>query len=194
VYPPIHLTPEQSPSNARAEPEAGTPAHLPGTPVHFSHPLSPAKFVPTPDEQGDIMGRRDEYDDDEDDRGRRPAKRGGVPPALVVLLAIGGGFLFLAIAVGVGALMLAGRTVETRPTQTEPANKLYTRDEFRKLLMGKTAEEVIQLIGKPKSTSDTPDRNPMWLYRGITYDPLAKNTDISTYVYFRRGVVDDIRF
>jgi hypothetical protein len=126
--------------------------------------------------------------------GARVQHSGLGPPALVVLLAIGGGFLFLAIAVGVGALMLAGRTVETRPTQTEPANKLYTRDEFRKLLMGKTAEEVIQLIGKPKSTSDTPDRNPMWLYRGITYDPLAKNTDISTYVYFRRGVVDDIRF
>jgi len=137
------------------------------------------------------MGRRDE----DDDRDRRPVKRGGLPPALVVLLAVGGGCVFLAVAVGVGALALtAGRQVETRPTQTEPANKLYTRDEFRALLMGKSMDEVIQLIGKPKSTSDTPDRNPMWLYRGITYDPLAKNTDISTYVYFRRGRVDDIRF
>lgn len=138
------------------------------------------------------MGRRDEYDDEDEIKSPRgDLKRGGVPPGVWVLLGVA----------GVGAVMLfgalaltAGRQAETRPTQTEPANKLYTRDEFRQLLMGKTADEVIQLIGKPKSTSDTPDRNPMWLYRGITYDPLAKNTDISTYVYFRRGVVDDIRF
>lgn len=108
--------------------------------------------------------------------------------------------MLLGVAV-VGAVMLfgalaltAGRTAETRPTRTEPANKLYTRDEFRTLLMGKTADEVLQAIGKPNSTADTPDRDPMWYYRNITYDPLTKNTDTSTYVYFRRGRVDDIRF
>jgi len=131
------------------------------------------------------MGRRDEYDDDEDDR--RPVKRGGLPPALVVLLAVGGGCVFLAVAVGVGALMLAGRTVETRPTQTEPANKLYPRDEFRKLLMGKTADEVIQLIGKPDSTSDFGDGEPTWRYKDITTDPVSGRTDTSVTVWFNRG-------
>lgn len=137
------------------------------------------------------MGRRDEYDDEDFSPPRGGLKRGGVPPGVWVLLAVGG---VGAVMLAVGLVVTAARTVETRPTQTEPANKLYTRDEFRKLLAGKTMEEVLQLIGKPDSTSDTPDRDPMWLYRGITYDPLTKNTDTSVYVYFRRGVVDDIRF
>lgn len=137
------------------------------------------------------MGRRDEYDDDEDDR--RPVKRGGLPPALVVLLAVGGGCVFLAVAVGVGALMLAGRTVETRPTQTEPANKLYTRDEFRKLLVGKTADEVLQAVGKPDSTSETA-LGAYWYYRHKTTDPVTGQTDANAQVCFSNGQVVRINY
>lgn len=136
------------------------------------------------------MGRRDEYDDDEDDRGRRPAKRGGVPPGVWVLLGVG----------GVGAVMLfgalaltAGRAVETRPTQTEPANKLYTRDEFRKLLVGKTADEVLQAVGKPDSTSETA-LGAYWYYRHKTTDPVTGQTDANAQVCFSNGQVVRINY
>ena len=136
------------------------------------------------------MGRRDEYDDDEDDRGRRPAKRGGVPPGVWVLLGVG----------GVGAVMLfgalaltAGRAVETRPTQTEPANKLYTRDEFRKLLVGKTADEVLQAVGKPDSTSETA-LGAYWYYRHKTTDPVTGQTDANAQVCFFNDQVVRINY
>ena len=136
------------------------------------------------------MGRRDEYDDDEDDRGRRPAKRGGVPPGVWVLLGVG----------GVGAVMLfgalaltAGRAVETRPTQTEPANKLYTRDEVRKLLVGKTADEVLQAVGKPDSTSETA-LGAYWYYRHKTTDPVTGQTDANAQVCFSNGQVVRINY
>ena len=86
------------------------------------------------------------------------------------------------------------RQTEQQQQQTEPVGKLYTRDEFRKLLMGKTMDEVLKAIGKPESTSDTPDRNPTWYYKNITHDPLTKETDSTTYVDFRRGRVEDVRF
>jgi outer membrane protein assembly factor BamE (lipoprotein component of BamABCDE complex) len=102
-----------------------------------------------------------------------------------VLLGVGGvGTVML-----FGALALtAGRQVETRPTQTEPANKLYTRDEFRQLLMGKTMEEVLKAIGKPNSTAESPP-DTYWYYRGITYDPVTGKTDGSVQVCIERGVV-----
>lgn len=144
------------------------------------------------------MGRR--RDDDDEGYDDRPASRsqGGTPVAVWVLLGVavaGAG----ALALGVVAVIASQaerqqRQTEQQQQQTEPVGKLYTRDEFRKLLMGKTMDEVLKAIGKPESTSDTPDRNPTWYYKNITHDPLTKETDSTTYVDFRRGRVEDVRF
>jgi outer membrane protein assembly factor BamE (lipoprotein component of BamABCDE complex) len=137
------------------------------------------------------MGRRDEYDDEDEIKSPRgDLKRGGVPPGVWVLLGVA----------GVGAVMLfgalaltAGRQAETRPTQTEPANKLYTRDEFRKLLVGKTADEVLQAVGKPDSTSETA-LGAYWYYRHKTTDPVTGQTDANAQVCFSNGQVVRINY
>lgn len=137
------------------------------------------------------MGRRDEYDDEDEIKSPRgDLKRGGVPPGVWVLLGVA----------GVGAVMLfgalaltAGRQAETRPTQTEPANKLYTRDEFRTLVMGKTQDEVIAAVGKPDKASQEPDRE-FWRYFGRTYDPAANGkAEDSAELEFNSGRVARVR-
>ena len=135
--------------------------------------------------------RRDEYDDDEDDDRAGKPPRGGLPPGVWVLLGVavaGAG----ALALGVVAVIASQaerqqRQTEQQQQQTEPVGKLYTRDEFRKLLMGKTMDEVIQLIGKPDSTSDFGDGEPTWRYKEITTDPVSSRTDTSVTVWFNRG-------
>src|SRR5579863_2039057 len=49
-----------------------------------------------------------------------------------------------------------------------PAKKIYLRDEFRKLIMGKTKEEVINLLGKPDRTDEENSFGTYWYYHEIT--------------------------
>lgn len=134
------------------------------------------------------MGRRDEYDDEDDDRDRRPAKRGGLPPGVWVLLGV---------AV-VGAVMLAVglvvSRVERQQQQAEPIGKQYSRDEFRKLVVGKSTDEVLAAIGKPESTSSSSPQHQLWVYRYITVDPVTKEPDFSALVTFRNGKATDVSY
>jgi outer membrane protein assembly factor BamE (lipoprotein component of BamABCDE complex) len=67
---------------------------------------------------------------------------------------------------------------------------MWARDEFRKLVVGKTKEEVINSLGNPDRISGDGLR---WTYRGRTYDPTATSNDISTTVRFGRETGKVIR-
>lgn len=69
---------------------------------------------------------------------------------------------------------------------------MMTREEFKAAVTGKTPEEVIALVGKPKST--TADRTgETWFYEGVTIDPVTGKNDFTTVV-FSKNVVERIRF
>lgn len=69
---------------------------------------------------------------------------------------------------------------EVSAQSSKPAEKgtkkLYTRDEFQKLVAGKTKDEIIALIGRPSRTISTSSVD-YWVYEGITYDPASKQRD-----------------
>lgn len=79
--------------------------------------------------------------------------------------------------------------VEQKPA----AKKAYTRDEFRKLVLNKTADEVIKAVGKPDSTSELGD-SVWWYYKNVTTDPITGKTDQSVQLAFSGGVVASVNY
>lgn len=75
------------------------------------------------------------------------------------------------------------------PTQGEPPTKrekTYTREEFKKLVLGKTKEEVIKLIGKPNRTKEDKYLGEyclVWQYDGIAKDKDAIELDPITQLW-----------
>lgn len=79
-------------------------------------------------------------------------------------------------------------------TDLKPKAKVRTREELKTLLVGKTKDEVLQILGKPEKTVETP-AGDVWHYRGITRDPISGKDDLSTWVDFdRNGRVEKLSF
>ena len=77
----------------------------------------------------------------------------------------------------------------TLPQDEPPAkrDKIYTREEIKKLLTGKTQEEVKKLIGKPNRTDYSKWDNSRvltWQYDGLVKDKDATETDPITQIWF----------
>lgn len=67
----------------------------------------------------------------------------------------------------------------------DKAEKVYSRDEFRGLVVGKTPDEVIRAVGRPDKTSGADSR--YWSYRERTRDPITGKTDGNIMVVFENG-------
>ena len=79
----------------------------------------------------------------------------------------------------------------------EKREKIYERQEFKKLVWGKTTEEVKTLVGKPNRTSyekDAGDLMLVWHYDGITKDKDALETDEVTRIWFYSSTGKVYRF
>lgn len=112
-----------------------------------------------------------------------PARR-RKPPVPVWLIVLAGCLaVAVPVAVGVGAVALA--------VWSAPAT--YERGEFRKLVMGKKADDVIRAVGRPDQTQDS-DRDQYWYYRERTYDRVTGNLDFSAQVVFRDGRVVAVNY
>ena len=132
--------------------------------------------------------RRAQPRDDEPPVYRSRPRRGGLPAWLV----ISGGILAVTVLAGVATILMA---VNARQRAADPATKLYSREEFARLVTGKTPDEVIAILGKPESTrqtSDGPSESFRYEYR--TYDQITGKTDYSVHLYFRRGVVASVSY
>lgn len=82
------------------------------------------------------------------------------------------------------------------PAASPAAKKTYSRDEFTKLVMGKTGDEVIKRLGRPDTTQEnasTPD-SPTWFYHDITIDPVSGKTDYAAQLIFDRGKVVNVNY
>lgn len=87
-------------------------------------------------------------------------------------------------------------TTPTTPTEATPAKtepKIYTREEFTALLVGKTQDQVIKLVGKPNRTSASGERST-WDYYDRTRDTIADKIDHIAFVWFRNGVVERVNY
>lgn len=105
---------------------------------------------------------------------------------LIVLAAVGVGLLAICLAGGAVAYMLV-----IRPVPKNLAKKVYEREELRNLLIGRTKEEVVMLLGNPDRTEDT-GKNSIdadWTYYDVTFDKASGNKDSITSVNFRNGRV-----
>lgn len=104
-----------------------------------------------------------------------------------------------AVLAAVAVLPLLGCTPPTSspatPSVKADEKPLPTRDELRKQLMGKTADEVIALMGKPASTRDKSDgKTDYWTYEKRSTDSVAGVTDDFAFVYFTDGTVSAVNF
>src|SRR5438270_194190 len=103
----------------------------------------------------------------------------------------------LALLVFVGALSLGGGVVlgvrlagglTSGSAGNEPQEPVYLREEFTGLILGKTPEEVRQLLGTPAKTSSDPDTE-YWHYRNRSRDPVTGRLDSDVQIVFRNGKV-----
>ena len=74
------------------------------------------------------------------------------------------------------------------------AAKTYTRDEFRKLVIGKSPDEVIAAVGKPNSTQDYGKGSVNWYYDQRTTDPVTGNLDNTAQLIFENGRVASVNY
>lgn len=70
--------------------------------------------------------------------------------------------------------------------EKQAVKKTWTRDEFEKSLVGKTKDEVTDLVGKPARTSSkNANGEEFWSYDDFTVDPATGKTDRISDVHFK---------
>lgn len=84
------------------------------------------------------------------------------------------------------------KTKKKIPSEKKEEAK-YTREEFKKLVMGRTKDQVMDAVGRPASTSEGGGFE-FWYYKHTTYDPISQKIDSSIQVCFKGGVVESISF
>lgn len=138
------------------------------------------------------MSRRDEDDRDFSPPRAKPPRGGWAPGVWVMLAGVGGAMAGLVVGIGIGAWAGAQRGAD-RPaagqTATAPKPAKYTRDEFRKLVDGKTMQEVLDAVGTPNSRDNEDNLEPRWFYLSPCYDPLTNHVDRSVTIHFQSGRV-----
>lgn len=88
---------------------------------------------------------------------------------------------------GVGAVALARPSVYRTFTASTPAKRVYTREEFRELVEGKSEAGVLEAVGRPDDTSDLGSVR-FWHYHRTTRDTITGKIDSIAQVEFRRNV------
>jgi hypothetical protein len=71
-------------------------------------------------------------------------------------------------------------------------DKKYTREEFKKLAIGKTPDQLIATLGRPTSTEDYRDGSPRrWYYYGRALNP-ATGEYSGAWIDFADGKAIDV--
>lgn len=91
---------------------------------------------------------------------------------------------------GVGGCLVGHQMGKGGGMAAPSSSKVYTRDEFRQAVLGKTPDEVLKLLGKPDRTDED---GPQWIYYDRRRDPLTGKIDELTFVRFSGGRVADVR-
>jgi hypothetical protein len=87
-----------------------------------------------------------------------------------------------------------------KPGKDDNKTKRYTRAAFKALVVGKSKDQVKQILGKPARTTElnSAEYSVIWHYKNLTRDPDAEQGDPDANILFDdRGVavsVDFVRF
>ena len=81
----------------------------------------------------------------------------------------------------------------TYPPNVVMARKTYSREKFKELVLGKTEEDVIKVVGKPDKKIDGTNELS-WLYFDTTKEPGTSKVDSFATVYFKAGIVDRVDY
>lgn len=93
------------------------------------------------------------------------------------------------IACGFGSKGSAPNGSGAPAVSETPAKKVYTREEFKALVVGKSQDEIMKLLGRPAKTSEYGDGTTGWKYEGITVDPISQKMDNTAYADFDRSKI-----
>jgi hypothetical protein len=119
--------------------------------------------------------RRDDDSGEIDPPGRKP-----MPAGLIVALVV----IIPLVVIAVIGMVILQTKVEEKAKQDDPATKIWSRDEFRAAVMGKSQAEVIKAVGRPDSTSDTPSGRPIrWYFSQRVLNPATQKPD-SAWLHF----------
>jgi hypothetical protein len=154
------------------------------------------------------MTHRDDFQDEDDASYAPPPTappRSGSNPTVVVLVVLGVVAL-VGLAVCGGLFAWTGMRLAAPPAQPldipaanrpappdEGSRRVYTRDEFWRLVMGKTEQEVIAELGQPNASKETPDAK-VWTYRNRTMIRLGGKSDPQVTVRLEGGRVVAVDF
>lgn len=75
----------------------------------------------------------------------------------------------------------------------EILSKIYSREEFKLLVLDKTKAEIIELIGKPDRTNEIYG-NVTWNYTGKSKDVVTGKIDASALITFNDDISDGVDF
>jgi hypothetical protein len=81
----------------------------------------------------------------------------------------------------------------TAPAAQAPVARVYTREEFKALVLGKTEAEVIETVGRPDETNEGVTSHG-WIYKRRTKDPVTGKTDAVASIFFLKGKVESAMF
>jgi len=137
------------------------------------------------------MPRRD--DDEFDSYDDRPRKSKGAFPVWLIVLLCAVPLGLIALVVGGVALFSFRGAAEVQQAEAMRVDaaardagkagiqRVYTRDEFRAMVIGKTGDEVIAVLGRPNFTSDNPDGSPdRWVYDKCVLNPATNKYENGT--------------
>ena len=107
----------------------------------------------------------------------------------LVYLLLGAGVLFgVGGAIGGVVAAVAMKVIGGKVDAVTTTKPKYTRIEFNDIVVGKTTEEVLKLVGKPGGTHGTNPEDSTWYYHNICYDPITGRSDQNTIVEFRKNI------
>ena len=139
----------------------------------------------------------DRFHDEEDDYGDDTPPRKSTNPALVIGLVLSGLLVGLVVCAGLAMFVFWAAPSPAPPRKaaavdTGATKQVYTRDAFATLVVGKTKDEVLKILGQPESTNEGAES---WRYLEVTTDPVTGKTDHSTTLWFdAHGRVERVSF
>jgi hypothetical protein len=143
---------------------------------------------------------RDRHRDEEYDREDYPPPRSSASQVLIVALVVGGLLVVEAVAcqfVGLWAFRAEPQPMDGAVLAEDqgppPIVCVYTRAEFKELVLGKTADEVLATVATPDHT-EADEFGTYWHYRRRTMDPETGKTDPDTRLEFKDGRVSGVNF
>jgi len=142
---------------------------------------------------------RDRFHDEEDDFRDEVRPHKSTNPALVIGLVLGGLLIGLLVCAGLSMFAFWAAPSPAPPQKagavdTGTTKRIYTRDAFATVFVGKTKDEVLKLLGQPESTEGAAGAEN-WRYLQVTTDPGTGKTDDSTTLWFdAHGRVERVSF